>query len=81
MRFSYDSIRTETARCVEQLAAVLRSDPLLAGFVVDDPLVERPEMEPDPLYAASPSPVGDEWSAAGSYFDSVRNGLDNRTLR
>ena len=28
VRFSYDSIRTDTARCVDQLQAVLRLDPL-----------------------------------------------------
>ena len=37
VRFSYDSIRTDTARCVEQLQAVLRLDPLLATMLVAEP--------------------------------------------
>lgn len=81
LRFSYDSIRTDTARCIEQLGATLRGDPLLARFVLNNPVVEEPEMEPDPLHAASPSPTGGGRRAAGSYFESVRDKLNKRTLR
>lgn len=81
LRFSYDSIRTDTARCVEQLGATLRGDPLLAKFVLNTPVIEEPEMEPDPLHAASPSPAGVEQPAAVSYFESVRDKLNKRTLR
>ena len=37
VRFSYDSIRLDTSRCVEQLQAVLALDPLLAGYIVPNP--------------------------------------------
>ena len=56
-RFSYDSIRTETARCVEQLQTLLLGDPLLRDFLIATPRVEEPEMAPDPLHALDPSPV------------------------
>ena len=56
IRFSYDSIRRDTRRCVEQLQAMLALDPLLARFVVADPVIEQPEMDPDPLFALQPSP-------------------------
>jgi Protein of unknown function (DUF559) len=48
LRFSYDSVRLDTARCVAQLQDVLRADGRLQEFVVPDPIVERPEMDPDP---------------------------------
>jgi superfamily II DNA or RNA helicase len=79
VRFSYDSIRLETKRCVEQLQAVLRLDPLLSRLLIDHPTVERPDMDPDPLYAltkpqeATAMPLG--------YFDTVRDRLNHRTLR
>lgn len=81
VRFSYDSIRLETRRCVEQLQAVLALDSLLAGFIVPNPEVPAPDdMDPDPLYGlrrmnALPS------SAGGGYFDTVRDKLSQRTLR
>lgn len=48
LRFSYDSIRTETARCVSQLQAMLRQDPVLAGHLIERPIIELPQMDPDP---------------------------------
>ena len=54
LRFSYEAIRLDTARCVEQLQTVLRADPLLASTVIPDPIVETPEMIPNPLAAAAP---------------------------
>ena len=57
-RFSYDSIRRDTERCVRQLQALLLRDPLLVGFVVADPTIESPEMDPDPSHALAPSPTG-----------------------
>ncbi len=42
VRFSYDAIRFETARCVEQLHQLLLYDPLLAGFVIENPTVPKP---------------------------------------
>ena len=84
VRFSYDSIRNETARCVQQLQAFLLSDQLLANFVVANPVVEPPEMEPDPLHALDPSPTGGGRNmrpAPKTYFDTVRHKLNNKTLR
>jgi hypothetical protein len=42
IRFSYDAIRLETERCVQQLQAALKLDPLLTKFIVAHPVVERP---------------------------------------
>jgi superfamily II DNA or RNA helicase len=85
VRFSYDAIRSETGRCVAQLQAVLRQDSLLAGLLTQDPIVERPEMDPDPLASLRPSPFttlprggGDSLSG---YFDGVREKLNLGTLR
>lgn len=88
VRFSYDSIRSETARCVAQLQAVLRLDPVLALLLVPNPVIERPEMDPDPLASLRPSPVlpeeprGSEGvDSVTSYFDAVAKKLNLRTLR
>jgi len=81
VRFSYDSIRLETRRCVEQLQAVLALDPLLAGLIVPHPDVPQPDdMQPDPLYALRPMSSLPGPSSA-SYFDTVRDKLNQRTLR
>src|SRR5258708_6099011 len=56
VRYSYDSIRLDTARCIQQLQAVLRQDPLLAALLIDEPIVERPDMDPDPLHALERTP-------------------------
>lgn len=79
VRFSYDAIRLETGRCINQLQAILRLDPVLAPLVVENPVVERPAMDPDPLRALDPAPgrsVG-----VSTYFDDVRDKLNQRTLR
>lgn len=80
IRFSYDSIRTETARCVQQLQAILARDSRLATFLTVEPVIEQPQMDPDPLQALGPSPYrgGLEMS---SYFDGVRERINDRTLR
>lgn len=88
-RFSYDSIRTDTARCVRQLQALLLGDPLLRDFVVANPRIETPEMDPDPAHALAPSPAvgatgardGKAASTPTAYFDEVRGRLNKRTLR
>lgn len=87
-RFSYDSIRAETARCVEQLQTLLRGDPLLKDFLVAAPRIEEPEMAPDPLHALDPSPARGngrplplQLGDAGAYFDRVRGRLNQMTLR
>lgn len=87
VRFSYDAIRTDTARCIAQLQAVLRLDPLLATFARADVVVEKPEMDPDPLASLRPSPSARGAAGVGeqplmnSYFDRVRDRIDTRTLR
>ena len=79
VRFSYDAIRFETARCVEQLQQLLRQDPLLASFVIDGPVVATPDdMEADPLFAiAQPARP----RVMTGYFDSARERINRQTLR
>jgi superfamily II DNA or RNA helicase len=88
IRFSYDSIRSETRRCVEQLQAVVGQDSLLGQFLEPHPVVEPPEMDPDPMFALRPSPFHvnrpNEAMAVpptSSYFASVAEKLNLRTLR
>jgi len=80
VRFSYDMIRLEPARCVAQLQSVLNQDPLLAAYVIPKPLIEQPLMDPDPLFALTPAPRRTR-EIVSSYFDSVRNKLHLQTLR
>lgn len=84
LRFSYDSIRLDTGRCVSQLRAVLALDPLLEGFLITNPLVEKPDMDPNPLFGFSLPPRAFDamtHSSAHSYFDTVRDKLNLKTLR
>lgn len=80
VRFSYDSIRSETARCVEQLQAVMRLDPRLRTFLVAHPHIEEPEMDPDPMHALQGLPAGDPFEA-GDYFGMARSKLRLSPLR
>lgn len=80
VRFSYDSIRLETARCVSQLQAVLALDPLLSTLMVENPVVEKPEMSPDPLYGFTPTPRSTS-PMSDSYFGQNLNKLNLKTLR
>lgn len=80
LRFSYDAIRLETARCVAQLQAVLRLDPALRNLLIANPVVERPEMDPDPLRALEPSPARGSTSME-NYFEQARARLNLKTLR
>ena len=43
LRFSHHAIREETARSVSQLQAVLRKDPVLAMYLIDNPIVPVPD--------------------------------------
>lgn len=83
LRFSYDAVRTDTARCVAQLQAMLRRDPVLAALVTAVPLVEVPDMAGDPMRAADPprgtGPVGP--APESSYFDEARDRVDRGPLR
>jgi superfamily II DNA or RNA helicase/very-short-patch-repair endonuclease len=80
IRFSYDMIRLEPARCVAQFQSVLNQDPLLAAFVNPKSLIEQPDMDPDPLFALTPAPRRSR-EMISSYFDSVHNKLHLKTLR
>jgi superfamily II DNA or RNA helicase/very-short-patch-repair endonuclease len=86
VRYSYDAIRSATRRCVEQLQAILSLDSRLRGFVIPNPVAEQPEMNPDPRYAlagrtAAVSGTETEVAMPQSYFESVREKLNLRTLR
>jgi superfamily II DNA or RNA helicase/very-short-patch-repair endonuclease len=79
LRFSYDSIRLETARCVAQLQAVFGHDPELALFLVVPPIVEPPQMPSDLMHAFSRSPR--QPAVPATYFDEVRTKINVKTLR
>ncbi|WP_370136635.1 DEAD/DEAH box helicase family protein [Streptacidiphilus sp. EB103A] len=81
VRFSYDAIRCDTARCVAQLQAVMATDPALAAFILDNPRVETPVMDPDPTAALGASPRARVPREESPYFASVRDVIDMRTLR
>jgi superfamily II DNA or RNA helicase/very-short-patch-repair endonuclease len=79
VRFSYDSIRLDTRRCVQQLQAVLALDSELARYIVSNPEVPTPDdMDPDPLYALRPMTAT---TTSGNYFDGARGRLNQGTLR
>lgn len=80
LRFSYDAIRRDTARCVAQLQAALSLDPLLATLLVASPIVEQPEMEPSPLFGLMTMPARTQ-PMAPTYFDSIRDQINQQTLR
>lgn len=80
LRFSYDAVRSDTARCVSQLQAMLRQDPALAPFVVAGPRVEVPDMAGDPMRAADP-PRRLQQDGAGRFFTGARMRLDRGPLR
>jgi superfamily II DNA or RNA helicase/very-short-patch-repair endonuclease len=78
LRFSYDAIRLDTERCVVQLGRAMLSDPTLAAYVVAHPVIERPEMDPDPLMGLTPLPA---LARTTGYFDQIRGRLDLTPLR
>jgi superfamily II DNA or RNA helicase/very-short-patch-repair endonuclease len=80
VRFTYDSIRTDTTRCVAQLQAVLNRDVLLSQYLIPNPVVEVPEMEADALHALDASPIN-RTAITGTYFDGVRSKINRATLR
>lgn len=82
LRFSYDSIRLQTERCVAQLKAALALDPALAELLVEIPVIEPPEMDPNPLFALASAPTkGRNADVTPSYFDTVRGKIKQQTLR
>ena len=78
VRFSYDSIRQETKRCVEQLQAVLGLDSALALLLVPKPEIPTPDMDPDPFAAIRPARLSAEMIG---YFDQARTKINSKTLR
>lgn len=81
VRFSYDSIRLDTERCVRQLQAVLALDAQLASLLVNSPAVEKPDMNPDALYSLKRSPRMDKGMQNLSYFESIEGKINLKTLR
>lgn len=84
VRFSYDSIRLETSRCVSQLRSMMALDPLLSGMLVEEPHIEQPEMESSQLYAfTSPHLISQSMitDSTNSYFTAIRHKLNLKTLR
>ncbi|MER7658857.1 DEAD/DEAH box helicase family protein [Streptomyces albidoflavus] len=80
LRFSYDAVRLDTARCVAQLQTMLSQDAVLAPLVIAAPRVEVPEMVGDPLRAADP-PRGVQTPADEAYFASARARVVREPLR
>ncbi|MFF4576292.1 DEAD/DEAH box helicase family protein [Streptomyces sp. NPDC001410] len=80
LRFSYDAVRLDTARCVAQLQAMLRQDAVLSPLVIAAPRVEVPEMVGDPLRAADP-PRGVQPTADEAYFAGARSRVVRGPLR
>src|SRR5207245_2640680 len=80
VRFSYDTIRLEPERCVAQLQSMLRQDTLLAPLLIENPLIEQPDMAPDPLFALTPAPRRMK-EMLSAYFASIHSKLNMKTLR
>ncbi|MGV9308718.1 DEAD/DEAH box helicase family protein [Nonomuraea sp. NPDC003727] len=81
LRFSYAAIREHTARCVAQLQKVLRRDPLLATYLIPEPIVPVPDdMDPNPLGFITPPPPR-RTAAMDDYFDRARQHLNLSPLR
>jgi|GEM_PF-2602972 len=80
LRFTYDSIRIQTEKCGSQLRAALRLDPTLVALIADCPRFEKPDMDPNPLFALTCSPAVAP-NAMTTYFDSVRTKINHQTLR
>lgn len=80
IRFSYDSIRLDTERCVRQLQSVLLLDASLDSFLIDSPIVERPDMDPDPLYSLTLPPRARN-EMPSSYFETIQGKINLKTLR
>ena len=78
IRFSYDSVRSNTKRCVQQLHAIMQQDSLLADFINPSPLIQKPEMNPNSLFAFDLPP---HLKQEMNYFDLARSCLSLDPLR
>lgn len=78
LRFSYDAVRLDQRRCVEQLQAAMQLDALLRTFIDPTPTITAPIMESNPLYALQSKVTT---SQPMTYFDSIRDKLNRTTLR
>jgi len=82
LRFSYDSIRTDTRRCIEQFRALMLQDPLTAQCLRSTFSVPQPQMDPNPLFAANPAIPGLALSPQEeNYFETARRHLNVDVLR
>lgn len=82
LRFDYNSIRDDTARCVAQLQEVLKLDPVLKGHLIEPPIVERPQMETNLLAPLMPSPHAlHRGGSCMTYFEESRSKIALATLR
>ncbi|MCX4632865.1 DEAD/DEAH box helicase family protein [Streptomyces sp. NBC_01443] len=79
LRFSYDAVRLDTARCVAQLQAMLRRDSALSPLVIAAPRIEVPDMAGDPMRAADP-PLRQQ-GPDEAYFTGTRALVDRKPLR
>jgi superfamily II DNA or RNA helicase len=77
IRFSYDAIRTQTARCVFQLQEALRRDATLRKYLVPNPVIEVPQMETNPVFGLTLPP----YKTPASYFETIRSKLNLTPLR
>lgn len=80
IRFSYDSIRNDPERCVKQLQALLALDKATSRYLTDAPVIEKPEMDPDPLWGFT------SWGRtkppmSHSYFETIQGKINAKTLR
>lgn len=82
IRFSYDSIRLDISRCISQLQSILAQDLLLATFLIDTPIIEQPDMKPIQMIPFDlPRLPMEIVEANDSYFNTIRNKLNLKTLR
>lgn len=88
LRFSYDSIRWNVERCVNQLQELLLQDPLLQKFIINNPTIQTPnDMQADPLYVSNlvriknPRPNATTSLNRDNYFSKVREKINFNTLR
>ena len=79
LRFSYDSVRLHTDRCIEQLQRFMSQDALLQELINPKPVIVPPDMAADPMFALRPSPI--EEIRLHSYFDTVKESINRKTLR